>query len=252
MSASLLQASGLEKSFGGVLAVGGVDLAVDAGEVVALIGPNGAGKSTLFNLLSGQLRADRGDIRFNGQPIGGLSPLARWRLGIGCTFQITEVFTSLTVAENIELARQSRRGSVFRVQRRLAPTPSADAVELLQRVGLDAAAQTLCTHLPYGDRKRLEWALALAQEPVLLLLDEPTAGMAPAERQSLMRGIVELAREAGLAVLFTEHDMDVVFDHADRIIVLDRGLELAAGSPDAVRADARVRSVYLGDLAPGP
>lgn len=226
---TLLSATGLTKAYGGVRAVDAVDLGVDAGQMVAMIGPNGAGKSTCFGLIGGQIRPDAGRVELDGADITGSPPRARSRLGLGRTFQIAQVFTSMTVGENLAVAA---RGAA------LPP--------LLDRVGLGGAADRPAAALAYGDIKRLELALALATSPRLLLMDEPTAGMAPAERRSLMALIAGLARNDGLAVLFTEHDMDVVFGHADRILVLDRGKLIAAGDPAAVRADERVRAVYLG------
>ena len=225
---TLLAANGLAKSYGGVHAVDGVDLEVAAGEIVAMIGPNGAGKSTCFALIGGQAAADAGEVRLDGTDITRLSPSRRARLGLGRTFQVAQVFASMTVAENISVASRGR------------------SEHILERVGLSAAAHRPAADLAYGDVKRLELALALACQPRLLLMDEPTAGMAPAERRQLMKLIAALARETTLAVLFTEHDMDVVFGHADRVLVLDRGRMIAAGDPAAIRADARVREVYLG------
>ena len=226
---TLLSATGLTKTYGGVRAVDAVDLAVDAGQMVAMIGPNGAGKSTCFGLIGGQIRPDAGRVELDGADITGSPPRARARLGLGRTFQVAQVFASMTVGENLAVAA---RGAA------LPP--------LLDRVGLGGASDRPAAALAYGDIKRLELALALATSPRLLLMDEPTAGMAPAERRSLMTLIAGLARDGGLAVLFTEHDMDVVFGHADRILVLDRGKLIASGDPAAIRADARVRAVYLG------
>jgi branched-chain amino acid transport system ATP-binding protein len=226
---TLLSATGLTKTYGGVRAVDAVDLAVGAGQMVAVIGPNGAGKSTCFGLIGGQIRPDAGRVVLDGADITGSTPRARARLGLGRTFQVAQVFASMTVGENLAVAA---RGAA------LPP--------LLDRVGLGGTADRPAAALAYGDIKRLELALALATSPRLLLMDEPTAGMAPAERRSLMVLIAGLARDDGLAVLFTEHDMDVVFGHADRILVLDRGKLIASGDPAAIRADARVRAVYLG------
>jgi branched-chain amino acid transport system ATP-binding protein len=243
---SVLVVEGLSKSFGGVQAVSDVSFAVAAGELLALIGPNGAGKSTCFNMAGGQLRPDRGTVRFEGGDITGRKPREIWRLGVGRTFQITATFASMTVAENVQMALISharRLFDVFGTARRVARDT---ALELLDQVGMREQADRACGELAYGDVKRLELAVALANEPRLLLMDEPTAGMAPRERVGLMALTAEIARRRSLAVLFTEHDMDVVFAHADRIIVLNRGRLIAAGAPADVRADARVREVYLG------
>ena len=243
---SLLRVEGLEKSFGGVKAVQGVSLAVAAGELLALIGPNGAGKSTCFNMLNGQLRPDAGRVFLAGQDITGLAPRAIWRLGVGRTFQITATFGSLSVLENVQMALLSHRRALMRLWAPLPAEDPAPALALLARVGMAAQAARPCGVLAYGDLKRVELAIALANTPRLLLMDEPTAGMAPAERVALMALTARIARESGIAVLFTEHDMDVVFTHADRLLVLDRGRMLAEGSPEAVRANPAVREVYLG------
>ena len=246
---SLLRVERLEKSFGGVKAVQGVSLAVAAGELLALIGPNGAGKSTCFNMLNGQLRPDAGRVFLAGQDITGLAPRAIWRLGVGRTFQITATFGSLSVLENVQMALLSHRRTLMRLWAPLRAEDPAPALALLARVGMAEQAARPCGVLAYGDLKRVELAIALANSPRLLLMDEPTAGMAPGERVSQLALTAEIARERRIAVLFTEHDMDVVFGHADRILVLDRGALIAQGTPEAVRADPRVREVYLGSGA---
>ena len=243
---AVLAVEDLAKAFGGVQAVDGVSFAVEAGELLAMIGPNGAGKSTCFNLCGGQLRPDRGRVTLGGREIAGLRPREIWRLGVGRTFQITATFASMTVAENVQVALLSharRLGGLWRPARGFARD---EALALLALVGMESQSGRACGELAYGDLKRVELAVALANAPRLLLMDEPTAGMAPAERIQLMELAARIARERSIAVLFTEHDMDVVFGHADRIVVLDRGRVIAAGSPDAVRGDARVRAVYLG------
>ena len=242
----VLEVRGLTKSFGGVRAVAGVDLGLEEGELVAMIGPNGAGKSTCFNMLNGQLRPDAGSIRYRGDEITGLAPPAVWRLGIGRTFQITATFGSMTVAENVQVALLSHHRRLHGLFGRVATRYRDEALALLARVGMADQAERACAVLAYGDLKRVELAVALANRPGLLLMDEPTAGMAPAERAELMTLVATIVGERGIAVLFTEHDMDVVFAHADRIVVLNRGEMIAAGAPDAVREDPRVREVYLG------
>lgn len=246
MTAPVLEAEGLRKSWGGVAAVDGVSLSVQAGEMLALIGPNGAGKSTCFNMLNGQIRPEAGRVTLLGQDITGQAPRTVWRLGVGRTFQITATFGSMTVLDNVRMALLSHHRRLFSLWRPAASQYSAEALAALARVGLREQADRPCAVLAYGDLKRLELAIALANEPRLLLMDEPTAGMAPAERAGLMALTARIAKQAGIAVLFTEHDMDVVFGHADRILVLDRGKLIAGGPPEAVRADARVREVYLG------
>jgi len=248
---SLLEVSALSKAFGGIVAVSNVDFALGAGEILALIGPNGAGKTTCFNMLGGQLRPDRGSIRLEARELVGLRPREIWRLGVGRTFQITATFASMTVRENVQMALISHHG------RTLAPWPRAgalylrEATALLERVGIAEQAERACGVLAYGDLKRVELAVGLANAPRLLLMDEPTAGMAPAERVALMGLVAGIVRERGVAVLFTEHDMDVVFAHADRIIVLDRGELIAEGAPARVRENARVREIYLGQTGGG-
>ena len=210
---SLLRVEGLHKSFGGVQAVQGVSLAVAAGELLALIGPNGAGKSTCFNMLNGQLRPDAGRVTLAGQDITGLAPRAIWRLGVGRTFQITATFASLSVLENVQMALLSHQRRLMRLWAPLSAEDPTPALALLERLGMAEQAARPCGVLAYGDLKRVELAIALANTPRLLLMDEPTAGMAPAERVALMALTARIARESGIAVLFTEHDMDVVFTH---------------------------------------
>jgi branched-chain amino acid transport system ATP-binding protein len=243
---TVLKVAKLSKAFGGVHAVDGVSFEVAAGELLAMIGPNGAGKTTCFNMLNGQLEPDAGTIELDGHSLAGLAPREIWRLGVGRTFQITATFGSMTVRENVQMALLSharRLGSIFALAAR---THIAEADALLERVGMREQAERACAVLAYGDLKRVELAMALANRPRLLLMDEPTSGMAPKERNALMQLAAELARGSGIAVLFTEHDMDVVFTHADRIIVLAEGVLIAQGTPAEVRADERVRAVYLG------
>ena len=241
-----LAVRGLTKSYGGVQALRGVSFTVASGELVAIIGPNGAGKTTCFNLLNGQLAPDTGDIQLGGQSLAGRAPRDIWRLGVGRTFQITATFGSMTVRENVQMAllsHERRLRSPFVAFSSLA-VAAADA--LLARVGMQEQATRPCAVLAYGDLKRVELAIALANRPRLLLMDEPTAGMAPEERGALMALAAALARNEGIAVLFTEHDMDVVFGHADRVIVLHSGEVIASGPPAEIRADPRVQEVYLG------
>ena len=247
MSAPVLETRGLAKSFGGVHAVTGVDLVMPRGEIRALIGPNGAGKTTFFNMLTGQLRADAGDVRFKGERLSGLPPHAVWRRGVSRTFQITATFATLTALENVQVALFSRAGRTYSMLARAGRMDTVAARAMLEQVGLAAHAGSVAGTLAYGDLKKLELAVALANDPELLLLDEPTAGMAPAERGALMALTERIARERGLTVLFTEHDMDVVFSVADRIMVLHQGRVIAEGRPDEVRADAEVQRVYLGE-----
>jgi len=248
-TAPVLETRGLSKSFGGVRAVSSVDLAMPKGEIRALIGPNGAGKTTFFNMLTGQLRADAGSVLFKGQRLSGLPPYAVWRRGVSRTFQITATFATLSALDNVRVARLSHAGKTYSLLEAAARLQAEEARALLDQVGLVDQADRVAAVLAYGDLKKLELAVALANDPEVLLLDEPTAGMAPAERGALMALTERIARARGLTVLFTEHDMDVVFAVADRIMVLHQGRVIAEGRPAEVRADAQVQRVYLGEEA---
>ncbi len=243
---SLLDIVDLHKAFGGVRAVDGVSFAVEPGELLALIGPNGAGKSTLFNLLNGQLQPDSGQVSLNGASLAGLPPRAIWRQGVGRTFQISQTFASLTVLENVQMVLLSQARKLFGLWSRAAAHEPQRALGLLEQVGMAAQAGRPCSELAYGDVKRVELAMALASEPQLLLMDEPTAGMAPEERHALMALTRRLAAERHMAVLFTEHSMDVVFGYAQRVIVLARGTILAQGDPMQIQGDPAVQREYLG------
>ena len=239
----LLEVQRLAKSFGGVRAVDGVSFSLRAGELVALIGPNGAGKSTCFNVINGQLRPDAGGVRFDGREIGGMKPREIWRLGVGRTFQVASTYPSMTVLQNVQAALLSHEGDLFRFWRRADRMHRDEALGLLARVGLAHRAEDPCSTLAYGELKTVELAVALANRPRLLLMDEPTAGMAPGERGALMTLTRDLVREFGIGVLFTEHSMDVVFAHADRILVLARGRLIAEGAPAEIRDHPAVAEV---------
>jgi branched-chain amino acid transport system ATP-binding protein len=243
---TLLAVKQLSKAFGGVKAVDGVSFDLPAGELLALIGPNGAGKTTTFNIVNGQLGADSGSVKLAGQELLGRKPREIWRLGVGRTFQIAETFASLTVVENVQMALLSADAKVFAMWRRAAAHRRDDALALLAQVGMAAQADRPCSELAYGDVKRVELAIAMAHAPKLLLMDEPTAGMAPKERNDLMALTKALVVERGMAVLFTEHSMDVVFGYADRIIVLARGRLIAQGQPAEIRDHPKVQEVYFG------
>ncbi|MDP9095043.1 MAG: ABC transporter ATP-binding protein [Pseudomonadota bacterium] len=242
----VLTVSGLGKSWGGVRAVDNVSFAVAPAEMLALIGPNGAGKSTMFNMIGGQLRPETGSITLGDRPIAGAKPGDLCRLGVGRTFQITETFASMTLRENVQTVLLAHRRQIWRFWRDVALQHTHAADRALALVGLAAQADDPAGILAYGDLKRLELAMALASEPRLLLMDEPTAGMAQAERTALMALVRRLATEQSLAVLFTEHDMDIVFGVADRILVLDRGRLVAEGDAAAIRANGLVQQIYLG------
>ncbi|MGE5148741.1 MAG: ABC transporter ATP-binding protein, partial [Rhodospirillaceae bacterium] len=194
----------------------------------------------------GQLRPDSGLVEFQGRDITGMSPRASWRLSVGRTFQSTATFASLSVRENVQMALYSHAGKLRSILSRFGSELRAEADALLAEVGMLDQAERPCGVLAYGDLKRVELAMALANQPRLLLMDEPTAGMAPRERVALMELAARLARAQKIAVLFTEHDMDVVFSQADRIVVLDRGRVIAGGLPAEVRANPDVQAVYLG------
>jgi branched-chain amino acid transport system ATP-binding protein len=242
----VLRVEGISKRFRGVEAVRAVALSVSAGEAVALIGPNGAGKTTLFNMIGGQLKPDSGRVEFRGRNVTGIPPRLLWQAGVGRTFQITAAFASMTVRENVQVALHVDARSTWRPFGRLGAAFGPEADDILGLVGMGEQAERPCGILAYGDLKRVELAIALAGRPELLLMDEPTAGMSPGERNQLMGLAAGLAKRQNISVLFTEHDMDVVFAHADRIIVLDRGAILAEGAPAAIKANPRVRQVYLG------
>jgi branched-chain amino acid transport system ATP-binding protein len=248
---TLLRINALTRSFDGVKAVDDVSFELEAGELLALIGPNGAGKSTCFNMINGQLKPSSGSILFDDHEIAGKRPRDIWRLGIGRTFQIAATFNSMTVLENVQMALLSHEHRVFNFFGRVASWREQEAMALLDLVGMTEHAHRSCAVLAYGDVKRVELAIALANAPKLLLMDEPTAGMAPEERNALMALTARLAKERSIGVLFTEHSMDVVFGYADRLIVLARGRLIAQGNAETIRQDARVREVYLGTSREG-
>jgi branched-chain amino acid transport system ATP-binding protein len=236
----------LSKSFGGVRAVNEVSFDIKRGEFLALIGPNGAGKSTCFNMINGQLAPDSGEIWFEGNKLSGQKPREIWRRGIGRTFQVAATFNSMTVAENVQMALISHANQIYRLWKPAASLHRDRALELLDQVGMRDAADRPSRELAYGDVKRVELAIALANDPRLLLMDEPTAGMAPKERNDLIALVKRLVIEKGISVLFTEHSMDVVFAFADRIIVLARGRLIADGDAKSIRDDPKVKEVYFG------
>jgi branched-chain amino acid transport system ATP-binding protein len=251
---ALLEVRGVTKAFDDFTAVAGVDLALQEGGITAVIGPNGAGKTTLINLLAGKLRPDRGSIVFGGKDVTRLPPSARVREGMARTFQVTNVFPRLTVEENVSVPVLARAGEALRAWRRL---DSMDEVrprvrKLLETVGLAGRAIEHAAVLSHGDRRLLEIALALACEPRMLLLDEPTAGMGSGERDRVLDQIRGLASRGSLTILLVEHDMEVVFGLASRIVVLHQGKVVADGPPQQIRDDAKVREIYLGDASVAP
>lgn len=245
----MLSIQSLSKSFGAHKAVDDVSFDMKAGEIVALIGPNGAGKTTTFNMISGQTAANSGRVQLEGSNILGRSPQHIARLGVGRTFQVAATFPSLTVQENVQMAFIAHHRRVYHLWSRARAQYADDARAVLEHVNMSEQVDRACSELAYGDVKRVELAMALAAEPRLLLMDEPTAGMAPSERHALMALTRDLAARRNMAVLFTEHSMDVVFAYADRIIVLARGRVVADGTPAQVRDDPDVQRVYFGSGA---
>jgi branched-chain amino acid transport system ATP-binding protein len=245
----LLRIEHVSKAFGGVQALDDVSFTLDAGEMVALIGPNGAGKTTCFNIINGQLPPDVGLVWLAGERIDRMPPERIAHAGVGRTFQTAATFASMTARENVQLALLAGAGECGTLTRRLDAARRSEADALLARVGAAPLAGENCASLSYADVKRVELAMALGQRksaPRLLLMDEPTAGAAPRDRASVMELVAALVRASGVATLFTEHDVDVVFRFAARVIVLDRGRIIADGPPASVKADPRVQAVYLG------
>ena len=245
----MLEISGLSKSFGGFHAVTDVSLTIETRQIAAVIGPNGAGKSTLFNLITGHLRPDSGKVRLDGRDITGAPPYRICRMGVGRSFQRTNIFPKLTVFQNLQAAFiiHHRRGPNFWAR---SDTLFRDEViALLRSIGLHGQQNTIAGTLSYGNQKQVELGLALASDPQVLLLDEPTAGMSAAETHETIALLQRIAAERSLTLLFTEHDMDVVFGIAQKIAVLYQGRKLAEGPPEEVRANPEVRRVYLGEHA---
>ncbi|TMQ22005.1 MAG: ABC transporter ATP-binding protein [Candidatus Rokuibacteriota bacterium] len=243
----MLEVRDLTKSFDGFVAVSGVTFGVPRGAISAIIGPNGAGKTTLFNLITGHLRPDRGHVTLNGRDVTHVAPHDLCRLGVGRSFQRTNIFPRLTVFENVQAAFICHRGGGWNLLAAGDGVHRDETAALLESVGLAGRAGEVAGFLSHGGQKQLELGLALALEPEILLLDEPTAGMSAAETRESIRLIERIVRERGLTLLFTEHDMEVVFSIAQRLTVLHQGRVIADGAPDEVRRDTEVRRVYLGE-----
>lgn len=242
----MLRVEGLMKSFDDFMAVNGVNLAVRKGEVVAVIGPNGAGKTTLFNLITGALKRDRGNIIFKGEEIGGLPPYDICKKGISRSYQIVNIFPRLTVFENVQvgvLSYQRRNSNLFRLAQSLAVKETRS---ILESMGLSGKEKNIAGSLSHGDQKILEIAIALGNEPELLILDEPTAGMSPEETQATMELVKRLGKQRGLTILFCEHDMDIVFSIAQSIMVMRYGKTILQGTPAEIRSNREVQEAYLG------
>lgn len=243
----MLEIRDLTKSFGGVHAMQSVSLSFAEGSLSAIIGPNGAGKTTFFNLITGKLRPDAGQIIHDGTDIAGMKPLEVVRRGIGRAFQIASLFPELTVRQSLAAAVTSHRGEALSLVRRFPSDPTHDRADgIMEMVGLAAQADVTAKYLPHGDQKLLDVALALAMEPSVLLLDEPTAGMGSEERWQMIDKVRTLWRQTGITLLFIEHDMDIVFEIAERIDVLKYGRVLASGSADQIRTNPDVIEAYLG------
>ena len=245
----ILKVTGLTKNFGSLQAVGGVNLSVRKNEIRAIIGPNGAGKTTFFNLVSGDLKPDGGEVFFKGQPVHGVPPHQIMRMGMARSFQITHIFPRLSVFENVMisvLVRQKREHSLFRQATRISRV-GEETLAALRLIGMDGLSEVKGQALSHGDKKRLELAIILACKPDLLLLDEPTAGMSPEETQMTVDLIKQISSDLGITVVFTEHDMKVVFSIAHTISVLQQGQIIAEGVPEEVRKDRRVIEAYIGE-----
>ena len=247
MSDSVLIVEGLSRNFGGVQAVKDVNLAVPAGQLRAVIGPNGAGKSTFFNLLTGYIPCNSGRILFRGKDVTGLPPHSLCRLGLGRTFQINSIFSNARVLENVQVALLAHRRRIWNMWAAADKLLVREAEELLTTLGLEDRAEKLGSELSYGDRRRLEVALALACEPQLLLLDEPTAGMSIPDKPGMVELIRKVSRERGVTVILIEHDMDIVFSVADEITVLHQGAVVAQGTPQEIKSNEQVQKIYLGE-----
>ncbi len=242
----MLRVESLSKSFDGFLAVNRADLSVERGEIVAVIGPNGAGKTTLFRLITGHLRPDGGRIAFEGKDIAGLRPFEVCRRGISLSFQVVNVFSRMTVFENVQVAVLSHQKKTHKLFSPSERHGIKETEEILRNVGLSDKARRVSGSLSHGDQKVLEMAIALGNRPKLLILDEPTAGMSPEETSVTIGLIHRLTRELGLTILFCEHDMELVFSIAHRIMVMQHGRSIIQASPDEVRSNEEVQSAYLG------
>lgn len=246
---TILETKSLWKNFGSLSAVAGVDLRFKKKELTAVIGPNGAGKTTLFNLITGKLRPSQGAIYFQGKEITGLKPHRIARIGIGRIFQITNLFPELTAYENIRvavLARLKETRRMLTLDRKLSKA-NAETEKIIELIGLSGKKDTPCGVLSHGDQRLMEVGVALAIEPTLLLLDEPTGGMGPEETDEMVRFIKVLNDEQDISILLVEHDMNVVFSVSERIVVMHQGAVIADGRPDEIRENQKVREAYLGE-----
>jgi branched-chain amino acid transport system ATP-binding protein len=242
----MLRVESVEKSFDGFMAVNGAGLVVDKGQIVAVIGPNGAGKTTLFKLITGHLRPEKGRIIFKERDIGGLPPYEICRRGISLSFQIVNIFSRMTVFENVQVAVLSRLKKTYEFFSSARNHGIKETREILENVGLVHKAESVSASLSHGDQKVLEIAIALGNSPELLILDEPTAGMSPEETSVTIKLIKRLTSDMGLTILFCEHDMELVFSVAHNIMVMQQGRSILQGRPDDVRNNKQVQEAYLG------
>ncbi|MDP3285215.1 MAG: ABC transporter ATP-binding protein [Desulfobacterales bacterium] len=247
----MLLVENLQKSFDGFAAVSDAQLRVEKGEVVAVIGPNGAGKTTLFNLITGQLKADSGRIIFKNENLADMPPHEICRRGISRSFQVVNIFSRLTVFENVRVAVMSYNKSTFDIFSRVNNIAVSETEDILKSIGLFGKAGRISGSLSHGDQKVLEMAVALGNRPELLILDEPTAGMSPEETRNTLELMKLLSRDRGITILFCEHDMELVFSIANRIMVMQRGRTIIQGEPDVVRNDTHVQEAYLGGADEG-
>ena len=243
----ILRVEGLRKSFGGLRAVDGVDLSVETGQIHAIIGPNGSGKTTFFNLITGHLTPDAGRVWFDGREITRLPSHECCRRGMARSFQRTNIFPRLTVFENVQVSVLASQGKCLNMFGPAKNMARDESMAILESVGLSTMESLPSSVLSHGDQKRLELAIALGNQPKLLLLDEPTSGMSPQETADTIKLIESVCRSQGLTLLFTEHDMNVVFSIAERLTVLHQGRVIASGTPQEVRADPEAQRVYLGE-----
>ena len=242
----MLKVQSLMKSFDGFMAVGNANLTMEKGDIMAVIGPNGAGKTTLFNLITGHLKPNSGEILFKGNDIGGLPPYRICHMGISRSFQVVNIFSRMSVFENVQVAVLSHQKKLLKFFTPAGNMAVERTMEILKSVGLSEKRNQVCGALSHGDQKVLEMAIALGTEPELLILDEPTAGMSPEETQVTIELIKKLSTELGLTILFCEHDMSLVFSIATQIMVMQQGHTIIQGEPEVVRADKRVQEAYLG------
>ena len=245
----ILEIRGVVKSFGGLRALQDVSFSVRQGEIRAVIGPNGAGKSTLFNVMTGLFPPDSGEVVFEGERITGMPPYRIIRKGIGRSFQITNIFPRMTVFENVQVALFAHHGGSRDPfgRARCYSSVAEEALSILGQVGLAERHELSASILSHGDQKRLEIAISLASRPKLLMLDEPTAGMSRFESRETVELLRTISREQGLTLVFTEHDMDIVFGISEKIVVLQQGNVIADGTPAEIRANPQVRKAYLGE-----